>query len=98
MVIPTFYPDPVDLAVRAMCNHHLGHSKEAKACLHEVRFIATRLQSLIVGPPTGLGGRRSLMGGDPKPQMAVHEEVPMNPDHAAFLREAKALIDEPGSG
>jgi hypothetical protein len=29
--------DPVDLLVREMCHHHLGHPKEAQACLNEAR-------------------------------------------------------------
>jgi serine/threonine protein kinase len=29
--------DPVDLMVRAMCHHHLGHLQEARACLQQLR-------------------------------------------------------------
>ncbi len=37
VTILTYHFDPVDLLVRAMCHHHLGDSREAKACLNEAR-------------------------------------------------------------
>jgi hypothetical protein len=37
-----FRLDPVDLLVRAMCHHHLGHPKEAQACLHQARAILAK--------------------------------------------------------
>jgi hypothetical protein len=37
--ITQFAFEPMDLAVRAMCHHHLGQPKEAGACLWHVREL-----------------------------------------------------------
>jgi hypothetical protein len=37
-----FY-DPIDLLARTICHHHLGHPKEALACLQQARGIIAKI-------------------------------------------------------
>jgi hypothetical protein len=59
-------PDPVDLLVRAMCHHHLGHPKEARACLQQARGILAK-NGNDAEPARFLHEAESLIEGEPRP-------------------------------
>lgn len=68
ITILTYDFDPVDLLVRAMCHHHLGHPKEAKACLNQARGILPKdAQAINADRRAFLREAESLIEGKPRP-------------------------------
>jgi WD40 repeat protein len=60
--------DPVDLMVRAMCHHHLGHPKEGKACLQLARgMLGNDEKAMNVDHKAFLNEAESLIEGKPRP-------------------------------
>jgi len=68
VTIRTYNFDPVDLLARAMCHHHLGHPKEAKAYLNQARDILPKNAEAIDADQSAfLREAESLIEGKPHP-------------------------------
>ena len=68
IMLKEFSFDPVDLLVRAMCHHHLGHPKEAKARLNEARDILPKnAEAIDADQRAFLREAESLIEGKPRP-------------------------------
>ncbi len=66
--IRTYAFDPVDLMVRAMCHHHLGHPQEARAWLEQARDMFPKdRQSINAGQVAFLREAESLIEGKTQP-------------------------------
>jgi serine/threonine protein kinase len=59
--------DPIDLAVRAMCHHNLGHPKEAVACLQQARGILAKIGSVDADGVQFLHEAETLIEKKPRP-------------------------------
>jgi serine/threonine protein kinase/tetratricopeptide (TPR) repeat protein len=68
ITIRIFDFDPVDLLVRAMCHHRLGHPKEANARLNQARGILPKnTEAINADQRAFLREAESLIEGKPRP-------------------------------